>query len=208
MMSNLQNAKFSPMFNRDDLPKLRQDLDIEANLLGHNLNFKTRFGVFSPKAIDDGTLLLLRYLEVASDDICLDLGCGYGAIGLALAKKCPKGQVEMVDKDFVAVELANKNAKLNNINNAKAYLSDAFSGVEKSSKFDQIASNIPAKVGREQLSIILFDAFDALKSGGIITLVTINGLRGFIKDNLNSVFGNYQKLKQGQKYTVARAVKP
>ncbi len=195
------------MFNRDDIPKLKQDLTIESNLLDQSLKLKTRWGVFSPRAIDDGTVLFMKYLDINNNDKCLDLGCGYGPIGLSVAKVCTSGEVHMVDKDFVAVELSNANAKLNNINNAKAYLSDAFSAVDKKEYFDQVLSNVPAKVGREQLSIILYDAYDALKPGGKITFVTINGLRHFIKDNFKSVFGNYKKLKQGQKYTIAQAVK-
>lgn len=195
------------MFSRDDIPKLKQDLSIQAQLLGHNLTLKTRWGVFSPRAIDDGTELLMRYLQVDAADKCLDLGCGYGPIGLAVAKSCPEGEVHLVDKDFIAVELANKNAQLNQIPNAKAYLSDAFAQVGKFEYFDQVISNVPAKVGREQLSIILYDAYDALKPGGRITFVTINGLRHFVKDNFKSVFGNYKKLKQGQKYTIAQAIK-
>lgn len=195
------------MFNRDDIPKLKQDLTIESNLLDQPLSLKTRWGVFSPRAIDDGTVLFMKHLNIDTDDKCLDLGCGYGPIGLSVAKVCTSGEVHMVDKDFVAVELSNANAKLNNITNAKAYLSDAFSAVDKKEYFDQILSNVPAKVGREQLSIILYDAYDALKPGGKITFVTINGLRHFIKDNFKSVFGNYKKLKQGQKYTIAQAIK-
>ena len=195
------------MFSRKDIPKLKQDLSIQTNLLGHDLTLKTRWGVFSPRAIDEGTLLLMKYLNFTKDDKCLDLGCGYGPIGLSVAKSCPDGEVHMVDKDFVAVELSNNNAKLNNINNAHAYLSDAFLSVNKDNYFDQIISNVPAKVGREQLSIILYDAYDALKPGGRITFVTINGLRHFIKDNFKSVFGNYKKIKQGQKYTISQAIK-
>ncbi len=195
------------MFSRDDIPKLKQDLSIQANLLGHDLRFHTRWGVFSPRAIDDGTELFMRYLEIDRADKCLDLGCGYGPIGLAVAKSCPDGEVHMVDKDFIAIELANANAKLNQIDNVKAYLSDAFSQVNQTAYFDQVLSNVPAKVGREQLSIMLYDAYDALKPGGKITFVTINGLRHFIKDNFKSVFGNYKKLKQGQKYTIAQAIK-
>ena len=195
------------MFSRDDIPKLKQDLSIQAQLLGHDLTLKTRWGVFSPRAIDDGTELLMRYLKVDAADKCLDLGCGYGPIGLAVAKSCPEGEVHLVDKDFIAVELANNNAQLNQIPNAKAYLSDAFAQVGKFEYFDQVISNVPAKVGREQLSIILYDAYDALKPGGRITFVTINGLRHFVKDNFKSVFGNYKKLKQGQKYTIAQAIK-
>ncbi|CAC9611302.1 16S rRNA (guanine(1207)-N(2))-methyltransferase (EC 2.1.1.172) [uncultured Gammaproteobacteria bacterium] len=195
------------MFMRNDIKKLKQDLSIKTNLLNHDLTLKTRWGVFSPRAIDDGTTLLMKYLQVNETDKCLDLGCGYGPIGLAVAKSCPKGEVHLVDKDFVAVELSNINAKLNHIDNTKAYLSDAFLSVNKDLYFDQIISNVPAKVGREQLSIILYDAFDALKPGGKITFVTINGLRHFIKDNFKSVFGNYKKLKQGQKYTISQAIK-
>ncbi len=195
------------MFIRKDIPRLKQDLTIQSYLLGHKLIFKTRWGVFSPRAIDNGTSLLMRYLEVSENDKCLDLGCGYGPIGLSVAKSCPKGEVHMVDKDFIAVELSNINAKLNNIDNAKAYLSDAFLSVNKYAYFDQVISNIPAKVGKEQLSIILYDAFDALKPSGKITFVTINGLRNFIKDNFKAVFGNYKKLKQGKKYTVSQAIK-
>jgi 16S rRNA (guanine1207-N2)-methyltransferase len=195
------------MFNRQDIPKLKQDLLIESDLMGHKLNLKTRWGVFSPRAIDDGTVMFMKYLDIAENDKCLDLGCGYGPIGLSVAKSCPQGEVHMVDKDFVAVELSNINAQLNHVSNAQAYLSDAFSAVGKQNYFDQVISNVPAKVGREQLSIILYDAYDALKPGGKITFVTINGLRHFIKDNFKSVFGNYKKLKQGQKYTIAQAIK-
>lgn len=195
------------MFQRADISKLKKDLSLTACLLENELTFNTRWGVFSPKAIDDGTLLLMKYIGAESSDICLDLGCGYGPIGLALAKHCPQGEVHMVDKDFVAVELSNINATLNNLPNAKAYLSDAFAQVPSNVKFDQIISNVPAKVGREQLSIMLYDALDAMKPGGKITFVTINGLRDFVKTNFKSVFGNYQKLKQGQKYTISQAIK-
>ncbi|BAF61487.1 class I SAM-dependent methyltransferase [Candidatus Vesicomyidisocius calyptogenae] len=195
------------MFTKKDIPRLKQDLTIETNLLGVNLTLKTRWGVFSPRSIDDGTKLFMKYLKIINDDKCLDLGCGYGPIGLAVAKSCPKTEVHMVDKDFIAVELSNINAKLNRIDNIQVYLSDAFLSVNKTDYFDQVLSNVPAKVGREQLSIILYDAYDVLKPGGKITFVSINSLRHFIKNNFKFVFGNYKKLKQGQKYTVSQAIK-
>ena len=195
------------MFERKDIAKLKKDIVLDVELFDSHLKLHTRWGTFSPRALDDGTKLLMKYFNADIDDVCLDLGCGYGPIGLALAKHCSKGEVHMVDKDFVAVDLANYNAKLNNIVNAKAYLSDAFLQVPSDIKFNQIVSNIPAKVGREQLSIILYDALDALKPGGVITVVTINGLKDFIKNNFKSVFGNYKKIKQGQKYVISQAIK-
>lgn len=195
------------MFERKDISRLKKDIVLDVELLGSKFNLHTRWGVFSPRSIDDGTVLLMKYISADENDVCLDLGCGYGPIGLALARHCSKGQVHMVDKDFVAVELANYNAKNNGITNAKAYLSDAFTHVPNEIRFDQIISNIPAKVGREQLSVILYDAYDALETGGKITVVTINGLKDFIKTNFKSVFGNYKKIKQGQKYIISQAVK-
>ena len=195
------------MFERKDISRLKKDIVLDVELLGSKFNLHTRWGVFSPRSIDDGTVLLMKYISADENDVCLDLGCGYGPIGLALARHCSKGQVHMVDKDFVAVELANYNAKNNGITNAKAYLSDAFTHVPNEIRFDQIISNIPAKVGREQLSVILYDAYDALETGGKITVVTINGLKDFIKSNFKSVFGNYKKIKQGQKYIISQAVK-
>jgi len=195
------------MFDRKDIVNLKKDIEIVVNLLDNELTLHTRWGVFSPRSIDEGTIMLMKHIEVGVSDICLDLGCGYGPIGLALAKHCTKGEVHLVDKDFVAIELANNNANLNNLSNTKAYFSDAFLQVPSEVKFDQVISNLPAKVGREQLSIILYDAFDALKPGGKITVVTINGLKDFIKNNFKSVFGNYKKLKQGQKYIVSQATK-
>jgi 16S rRNA G1207 methylase RsmC len=195
------------MFDRKDIVNLKKDIEIVVNLLDNELTLHTRWGVFSPRSIDEGTIMLMKHIEVGVSDICLDLGCGYGPIGLALAKHCTKGEVHMVDKDFVAIELANNNANLNNLSNTKAYFSDAFLQVPSEVKFDQVISNLPAKVGREQLSIILYDAFDALKPGGKITVVTIKGLKDFIKNNFKSVFGNYKKLKQGQKYIVSQAIK-
>ena len=195
------------MFERKDISRLKKDIVLDVELLGSKFNLHTRWGVFSPRSIDDGTVLLMKYISADENDVCLDLGCGYGPIGLALARHCSKGQVHMVDKDFVAVELANYNANNNGITNAKAYLSDAFTHVPNDIRFDQIISNIPAKVGREQLSVILYDAYDALETGGKITVVTINGLKDFIKANFKSVFGNYKKIKQGQKYLISQAVK-
>lgn len=186
---------------------LKQDLHIDANLLGNALKFATTWGIFSPREIDSGTDLLLKYLEINEDEIALDVGCGYGPIGLAIAAKAPKGQVHMVDKDFVAVEYANKNAALNGLTNAQAYLSNGLSKVPKEMQFTTVVSNIPAKVGKEMLSILLHDIHAQLAPGGQLVVVTINGLRDYMKRNFNEVFGNYEKVKQGKDYTISRCVK-
>ncbi len=193
---------------RDDWVKqLRKDIVFNANLRDQNLTLHSTWGIFSPKAIDEGTELLLNHIEVNPADDCFDLGCGYGPIGLTLARLAPEGKTLMVDKDFMAVEYANKNAALNNIPNAEAITSNAFQHVPKDRKFDLIVSNVPAKVGKEMLAIMLSDAYAHLKPGGRIWVVTITGLRRLFERELKEVFDNYDKVKQGKTYTVAMAKK-
>ncbi|MDX1346141.1 MAG: methyltransferase, partial [Sedimenticolaceae bacterium] len=88
------------------LNKLRQEISFSETLKGRQLHFRSTWGLFSPKAIDEGTRLLLEHLEIEPDDRAIDLGCGYGPIGLTIAALAPLGTVRMVDKDFVAVEYA------------------------------------------------------------------------------------------------------
>jgi len=182
--------------------KIRQDLLIEYR----ELRFYTTWGLFSPRAIDDGSRLLLDFLELETTDDCLDLGCGYGVLGLCIAKLAPDGHTLMVDKDFVAVDYAEKNRVHNRIDNASCILSNGFDQIPRQ-QFDVIVSNIPAKVGKEMLYIYLFDALEYLKPGGSFYIVTITGLRQFFKRGFNEVFGHYEKIKQGRTYTVARGVK-
>ena len=192
--------------NRDWIADLKKDIVFQTRLAGHDLVFHSTWGLFSPRGIDEGTALLFKHMDVKPDDDIFDLGCGYGAIGVALAKAAPSGRVLMADKDYLAVAYANKNAAANGTSNAEAILSNGFSEVGER-KFDLVVSNIPAKVGKELLSIFLYDALDHLNPGGRIVVVTINGLRQFMKRNLNEVFGNFRKLKQGKSYTVSQAFK-
>ena len=194
------------METREYLKQLRQDIVFSETLCGQHLTFHTTWGVFSPREIDEGSRLLLAEMRIDPNDDCLDLGCGYGPIGMVMARQAPQGQTLLVDKDFVAVDYANKNIQLNGIANAQAILSNGFSAVGQR-QFDVIASNIPAKVGNEMLTLFMHDALAHLNPGGRLYVVTINGLRQYIKRNFNDVFGNYDKLKQGKTYTVGLAIK-
>lgn len=186
--------------------KIRQDLVIHTIQRGHSLTLTTTWGLFSPRAIDEGSQMLLDYLDIKADDDCLDLGCGYGILGLTMALCAPLGKTLLVDKDFVAIDYSSRNCQINHINNAECLLSNGFDRIPDQ-QFDLIVSNIPAKVGKEMLYIYLFDALKFLKPGGAFYIVTITGLRQFFKRGFQEVFGNYKKLKQGKTYTVARAIK-
>jgi 16S rRNA (guanine1207-N2)-methyltransferase len=190
-----------------DVEKIREDVVFQQRVRGFDLIFHSTWGLFSPREVDAGSRLLMEYMQIKETDICLDLGCGYGPIGLTMAKLAPQGRVYMVDRDFVAVEYAKRNAELNGLTNCDAFLSNAFSHVADGMKFDVVASNLPAHVGKELLYVILSDAKKHLKIGGRLYVVTIAGIRAFIKRNFLQVFGNYKKVKQGRSYTVALAVR-
>lgn len=195
------------MLSQQQLQAYREDIQFTTKLCESTLKFTTTWGIFSPREIDEGTQLLLRYIDIHPEDDCFDLGCGYGPIGLSMAKMANQGQTLMVDKDFMAVEYSNKNAQINRIDNAEAILSNGLAHIDKQQQFDVIASNVPAKVGKEMMSLMLHDSYHHLKPNGRLYLVTINGLRQYMKRNLNEIFGNYKKLKQGRAYTVAVAYK-
>lgn len=189
-----------------DTSKLKQDIIIQTDLKGQKLNFSSTWGLFSPEKIDEGTTLLLEQIRVKVDDVSLDLGCGYGPIGVTLGKCSPRGQVHMIDKDFVAVEYAKKNADANGLSNARVYLSNGLSQVPEI-KFDNIVSNLPAKVSGELIEIWMEDIKTHLKPGGKFYVVTISGLRDYMKRHMTEAFGNYDKLKTSKTYTAAVAVK-
>ena len=180
-----------------------QDIQFPANLLGSELTFTTTWGLFSPERIDDGSALLLKYLgDTPEDANVLDLGCGYGALGIPIAKQLPQGHVTMVDTNFVAVEYANKNIQLNNLSNAEALLSNGLQHLPKDETYDLIVSNLPAKIGRELTQRFLDDAKARLNPGGRVVVVVVKGLKDFIKRSFKDTFGDYKKLKQGPTHAV------
>ncbi|HSH83928.1 MAG TPA: methyltransferase [Guyparkeria sp.] len=186
---------------------LRRDQVIQCQLLGQPLTLHSTWGLFSPREIDAGTKLLLEHTPIPpAGSTIVDLGCGYGPIGAAMAKACPNSQVILLDKDFVAIEYAQGNLKRNRLENAEARLSNGLSAIH-GMRFDRLYSNVPAKVGKEMWQIMLFDTWQGLHRGGEVWFVSINGLREYFKRTMKERFGNYEKVKQGKSYTVHRAVK-
>ena len=193
--------------NLPNLKELKKDILFSDNLLGNELNFQTTWGLFSPKSIDDGTKLLLKKINFHEKEEILDLGCGYGPIGLAISKSFPNSNCLMVDKDFVAIEYAKKNIKLNKLKNASALLSNGLQHISTDQKFSLILTNLPAKTNKENYYIFFYDILNHLEIDGRMYVVAINGLRKFISKSLLEVFGNYKKIKQSKTYTVSMAIK-
>ena len=81
-----------------DISRLCEDIVFEETLRGRAFTFHSTWGLFNPKRIDPGTRLLIEHIKAGPADRCLDLGCGYGPIGLSLGYLCPEGEVHLIDK--------------------------------------------------------------------------------------------------------------
>lgn len=151
------------------------------NINGVLFDFNTDNGVFSKGELDFGTNLLIRNvlkLSISSD--VLDLGCGYGAIGIILSK-LTNSNITMSDVNRRAIHLAKMNAKKNNVV-VNTVVSDGYDSI--SCKFDYVISNPPIRVGKKKLYELLIDTKEHLKENGelIIVVRKEQGALSLIKD--------------------------
>ena len=128
------------------------------------MRFLSDNGVFSKGGIDFGSSLLLRTIDVKDAKTLLDVGCGYGTIGLTIAKTNPECFVEMVDVNFRAIDLAKQNMALNEIKNAEIFASNIYENVTK--KYDVVVSNPPIRAGKKVVHEISLGSFEKLNDGG------------------------------------------
>lgn len=139
---------------------------IYVKIKNQDFKFKVDNGVFSKKGLDFGTRTLIENLPSLKGDI-LDFGCGYGPIGIFIAKNY-KCSVDMIDINNRCISLALKNSKLNNVK-VNIFPSNIYESVNK--KYDYIITNPPIRVGNKILYKILFEAKDHLKKDGELWLV-------------------------------------
>jgi 16S rRNA (guanine1207-N2)-methyltransferase len=137
---------------------------------GDLLTFLVDGGIFASHGLDPGTALLIENLEVRPTDQILDLGCGWGAIGIAAAKSAPQGHVLLTDVNRRAVGLARANIARNGIRNADARVGPLYRPL-RGDRFDVIATNPPYHVGRATILQILSGAPEYLRPGGRLILV-------------------------------------
>ena len=171
---------------------LLNDLDayfkklIEFTYKGNNLNFRVSQTLFSSQGIDIGTQRLLRTLTpemFRNTKKILDLGCGYGPIGIALGKVNMYSIIHMVDRDALALDYSRQNTKLNKIENVNIYGSLGYDEVTETD-FDLIVSNIPAKVGEPVISHILHEARFYLRPKGWVAIVVIDAIADYVAEVL------------------------
>ena len=149
--------------------------------LGCELSIQIPHDVFSTQRIDEGTLLLLDHLPPEEPKTFLDMGCGYGALGLPIAAKYPGALVEMVDRDLLAAKWSGLNAEKNKLTNVHAYGSLGFRDV-KGSNYDWILCNVPARIGRPFIKNLMELGSFKLSETGEMRVVVINDLAPVMKE--------------------------
>ncbi|TMB12105.1 MAG: methyltransferase [Deltaproteobacteria bacterium] len=142
------------------------------------LSLDVPWDVFSSQAIDEGTLLLLRNLPAGEPRSVLDLGCGYGALGLPIAARWPSSRCVLIDRDLLAVAAAAHNARMLGLRNAEARPGLGYREMAGES-FDWVVCNVPARIGPRAIRYLL-EGGRAL--GAEVRAVVIRDLRGVVRD--------------------------
>ncbi|WP_096422048.1 class I SAM-dependent methyltransferase [Streptococcus oralis] len=178
--------------------------ELRVELLGHKMTFLTDAGVFSKKMVDFGSQLLLKCLEVEKGERVLDVGCGYGPLGISLVKAYGV-QATMVDINNRALDLARQNAERNKVE-ATIFQSNVYEQVE--GEFDHVISNPPIRAGKQVVHEIIEKSREFLKDGGDLTIV-IQKKQGApsAKSKMEDVFGNCEIIKKDKGYYILRSVK-
>ncbi|WP_409345452.1 class I SAM-dependent methyltransferase [Paenibacillus sp. MBLB4367] len=175
---------------------------ITTTIKGVDLQFETSQGLFSPRNVDKGTLAMLSVIDFQKEDRILDLGCGYGAVGIVAAKSGVRNVV-MVDNDDSAVEMSKANAGLNKLTDMEIFQSDGYSNV-KQSNFTKIISHPPYHADFSVPKMFIEKGFNRLSTDGCLYMVTKR--KDWYKNKLVSIFGGV-KIWEIDDYFVFMSIK-
>jgi 16S rRNA (guanine1207-N2)-methyltransferase len=178
--------------------------ELRVRLLDTPMTFLTDAGVFSKRMVDYGSQVLLSTLDLEPDKTLLDVGCGYGPLGLTLGKVFGV-QATLIDINSRALDLARANAEKNQVK-TRIFQSNIYEEVE--GNFDYIVSNPPIRAGKSVVHEIIKGAFRHLEDQGSLTIV-IQKKQGApsAKAKMEEVFGNCQILKKDKGYYILESVK-
>jgi 16S rRNA (guanine1207-N2)-methyltransferase len=174
---------------------------IQTHLRGKRFEFMTASSVFSKKRIDTGTRVLIETMQLPEKGTVLDVGCGYGAVGIAAARFNPALQVIMTDVNTRAVRLAQENIKRNKITNAEVRLGHLYEPVV-GLEFNVILSNPPVSAGLDIVEALISEAPKVLTPKGSLQVVLRSKISGRLPSVFQSVFGNCWVLARESGYRV------
>ena len=181
---------------------------IHTNLRGISFKFLTASGVFSKKRVDLGTRLLIESMVLPERGYVLDVGCGYGAVGIAAAIFNPDLYIVMVDVNERAVWLTKQNIKINRLRNAEARRGHLYEPV-KDLTFNCILSNPPVSAGMEKVKAIITEAPKHMSSKAAFQMVVKSKIGGKrLRSIFEETFGNVEVLSRKSGYRVLISEKP
>ncbi len=185
--------------NLESKPKM-----IKAVFGDYGFSFLTDIGVFSKGGIDYGSRVLINAFSGPGKRI-LDVGCGYGPIGIVLGTLFPKHRIDMVDINDRAIELAGKNIKLNKLGNVTVFKSNMYENVVD--KYSSIISNPPIRAGKHIVHAIIENSKNYLNKDGELWIV-IQKKQGApsAKQKMIETFGNAEVVTKDKGYFILRSI--
>ncbi len=201
-----EHPTFFPMsyYYKTDENLPEQAIKIKWQFQGQDFCFHSNRGIFSKDKIDKGSIYLLEYLlSLPLQGKLLDVGCGYGVLGIVAKSHYPDLAVTMVDINQRAVTATVSNCEQNNVE-AQVFYSDLFSVI--SENFDMIISNPPIRAGKKVVQRLIEEAYEHLLPGGSLLLV-IRKQQGALswRQFIVNCFGNCEIIKGKQGYCLLRA---
>ncbi|MGD6933614.1 MAG: class I SAM-dependent methyltransferase [Candidatus Bathyarchaeia archaeon] len=175
---------------------------IRASLCGRNFEFITASSVFSKRRIDTGTQLLIESMVLPKTGSVLDIGCGYGAVGISAAKFNPELQVFMTDVNTRAVSLTKKNIERNRVFNAQVRYGCLYEPV-LGLRFNCVLSNPPVSAGMDTVKAIITGAPKVMAEGAVFEMVIRSKIGAKLLPALfEETFGNCAVLSRGSGFRV------
>lgn len=189
-------------------PKPKSKLEkkeIIATIKGIQIPLTTATGIFAKEKIDLGTKILIENVQIKEGAKVLDLGCGYGIVGIAVAKLFPQTKVVMTDVNERATKLAMQNAKLNKVE-IDVRTGNGYETVAKET-FDCILLNPPQTAGRDICLQMIEQSIKHLNKNGVFYLVARHKKGGQVLEaKMKQTFGNVETITRESGFRVYRSV--
>lgn len=192
-------------FENDD-SVISEPATITYDFQGQHLTYTTDHGVFSRQRLDYGSRVLMDAIDIGNAKSILDVGCGYGTMGIALKSVHEDLQVLMTDVNKRAISLAKENIKCNNLEGIDVIESDVYENVHD--RYDLVISNPPIRAGKKVVSAIISGSYDHLNEGGRLVIV-IQKKQGApsAKKLMEEIFGNATVIKKDKGYYILQSYK-
>lgn len=201
-----KNEELDHYFATHPKSKMRLGM-VHTYLREKSFKFLTASGVFSKTRVDSGSRLLIECMILPEKGYVLDVGCGYGAVGIAAASFNPYLHVVMVDVNERAVWLAKQNIEINSVNNAEARRGYLYEPI-KELTFNCVLSNPPVSAGMQMVKTIITESPKYMANKAVLQMVLKSKIAGKrLQSIFEETFGNFDVLARESGYRVLIAEK-